>query len=108
MSRYLFVPACVFLLATSSLSAQNIVQSRGIDQGVDYASLVDYGPWDDRNYAITQADLNFLSADEADLTDPIPAFFRIELRKDFSHLRNSGPAQYPRAAVPMFYNPPFT
>lgn len=80
-----------------------VLQSRGVDQNVDYAALDKYAPWDDRNYNLTKSDLGYLSADEAQLKDPIPVFFRVELRKTFPHLRNKGPAQYPRAAVPMFY-----
>jgi hypothetical protein len=79
-----------------------IDQSRGVDQRVDYQSLTKYGPWDDRNYALTVEDLEYLSPDEEDLHDPIPAFFRVELRKEMPHLRRSGPAQYPRSAVPLF------
>ncbi len=48
-------------------------------------------------------DLDLLSPEESTLGDPIPVFFRIELRKEFPHLRRTGPAQYPRAAVPLFY-----
>jgi hypothetical protein len=104
MDRLLFKLGCILLMATTSAYAQNIDPSRGVDRGVNYESLKDYGPWDDRNYEVTKADLNYLAPDEAELADPIPAFFRIELRKQFPHLRRSGPAQYPRAAVPMFYN----
>lgn len=85
------------------LAAQTIVQSRGADQSVDYSRLTQFGPWDDRNYDLGASDLAYLSSDEAQLSDPIPAFFRIELRKEFPHLRRSGEAQYPRAAVPLFY-----
>lgn len=96
---------CLLLLAlgVQSAQAQNIVQSRGADPDVNYAALTQYGPWDDRNYGLVEADLAYLSDDEARLPDPIPAFFRVELRKEFPHLRRSGPAQYPRAAVPLFY-----
>ncbi|MEM6641004.1 MAG: proprotein convertase P-domain-containing protein [Pseudomonadota bacterium] len=85
-----------------SLSPVDIVQSRGADQSVDYSALTAYGKWDDRNYALTEADLKYLSADEAKLSNQIPAFFRVELRKAWPHLPTSGEVQYPRAALQMF------
>ena len=103
MKKSTFLIAFMLLCASLTVQAQTPDQSRGIDQRVDYASLMAFGPWDDRNYLIIQEELAELAPDEAELTDPIPAFFRIELRKKFPHLRRSGPAQYPRAAVPMFY-----
>lgn len=79
-----------------------IVQARGVDQTVDYASLRKYGPWDDRNYSLTAEDLKYLSSDEHALDNQLPAFFRVELRKEMPHLRKSGPAQYPRSALQLF------
>lgn len=93
----------IVFMISGSIHAQTIDQTRGLDQSLDYRGLTQFGPWDDRNYKITRQDLDLLSSDEHLLTDPIPAFFRIELRKEFPHLRRSGPAQYPRAAVPLFY-----
>lgn len=80
----------------------SISQSLGIDQRVDYRSLTKYGPWDDRNYELTAEDLQYLAPNEEELRDPIPAFFRVELRKEMPHLRRSGPAQYPRSALQLF------
>ena len=77
-------------------------QSRGADRRVDYASLQQFGPWDDRNYALTRADLRLLAANEAELHDAIPAFFRVELRREFPQLPRTGSVQYPRSAVPLF------
>jgi hypothetical protein len=74
----------------------------GVDARVDYARLAQFGPWDDRNYDLTAEDLEVLAPDEHELHDPIPAFFRVELRKEMPHLRKSGPAQYPRSAVQLF------
>lgn len=91
-------------LAEEDAEAVQILQSRGADQRVDYASLTRFGPWDDRNYELTTEDLEFLASNEHELHDPIPAFFRVELRKEMPHLRRSGPAQYPRSAVPLFEN----
>ncbi|MEM7351555.1 MAG: sialidase family protein [Acidobacteriota bacterium] len=81
-----------------------IVQTRGVDGRVDYASLVRFGPWDDRNYQLTQEDLALLSPTEEEVLDPIPAFFRVELRKAMPNLMRTGPAQYPHSAVPYFRN----
>ncbi len=98
--------AWVFLsvaaLAEEETGPVQILQSRGVDQRVDYASLTNFGPWDDRNYALTAEDLEYLAPDEDKLHVPIPAFFRVELRKEMPHLRRSGPAQYPRAALQLF------
>ena len=80
-----------------------IIQSCGVDPLVDYPSMVKYGPWDDRNYALTAEDLEYLSPDEHELKNQLPAFFRVELRKEMPHLRRSGPAQYPRSALQLFY-----
>ena len=82
--------------------AQDIVQSRGIDQGLDYSSLTRFGPWDDRNYNLILEDLEFFSPNEEELYPGIPAFFRVELRKEWPHLMKTGPAQYPRAALQLF------
>ncbi len=87
----------------NAAAAQTIEQSRGADQTVDYASLAEFAPWDDRNYRLTREDLDLLAKNEAELDVPIPAFFRVELRREFKHLRREGMAQYPRAAVPLFY-----
>ncbi|NND61513.1 MAG: hypothetical protein HKN49_14745 [Gammaproteobacteria bacterium] len=97
--------ACTTGIASAAANDNyEIIQSRGADQSVDYSAMAKYAPWDDRNYDLTKGDLLYLSKEEANLTDPIPTFFRVELRKMFPKLRKSGEAQYPRAAVPMFYN----
>jgi PKD repeat protein len=74
-------------------------RSRGVDRSVDYAALTQFGPWDDRNYALTARDLAFLSPNERDATDPIPAFYRVEMRKANPKLPTEGQAQYPRSAL---------
>jgi len=89
-------------LAALPLGAQQVVQSRGADARVDYAALTRLGPWDDRNYALTRDDLALLAPNEAEQTDPIPVFFRVELRRNWPELRQSGPAQYPRSALQIF------
>lgn len=89
-------------VAQSSVDPIEILQSRGMDQSIRYTELVKFGPWDDRNYQLTAADLSYLSPDEHKLHNQLPAFFRVELRKEWPHLRKSGPAQYPRAALQLF------
>lgn len=78
-------------------------QSLGADQALRYTDLLKYGPWDDRNYRLTSSDLRLLAPNEAELHPGIPAFFRVELRREFPHLMRKGPAQYPRAALQLFY-----
>ncbi len=84
----------------------DINQARGVDASVDYARLVQYGPWDDRNYALTAADLAYLPKEETEARDPLPAFYRVWARKaaiaEGHPLPTSGAAQYPRKAVNVF------
>lgn len=75
---------------------------RGVDRRVDYAALAQLGPWDDHNYQLTHEDLAVLPAGEAELVLPLPAFFRAKMRQEWPTLQRSGPAQYPRHAVPTF------
>ena len=76
-----------------------ISAARGADVNVQYADLVQYGPWDDRNYRLTKLDLSVLSGNEHEAQVPIPAFYRVEMRKANPNLPHSGPAQYPRSAL---------
>ncbi len=71
----------------------------GVDKNVDYAALEEIGPWDDRNYKLTAKDLTLLSPNEAQAQAPIPAFYRVEMRRANANLMKSGPAQYPRSAL---------
>lgn len=89
------------VLLVDAAAAQPIHQSRGVDARVDYASLTRYGPWDDRNYALTAEDLALLSPDEAAQSEAIPAFYRVELRRR-GDLPTRGPVQYPRSGLPRF------
>tara|TARA_Y100001970_G_C13681530_1_gene577980 strand:+ start:212 stop:598 length:387 start_codon:yes stop_codon:yes gene_type:complete len=89
-------------LTQGSSQPPQIDQALGVDERVDYVSLVKFGPWDDRNYMLTLDDIAFLSETEDQIKDPIPAFFRIELRKEMPALPKTGPAQYPRSAVQLF------
>lgn len=101
IGAYIFLS--IAAIAAGETGPLKIVQSRGVDQHVDYNSLTKFGPWDDRNYDLTAEDLEYLSPDEYKLQNKLPAFFRVELRKEMPHLRKSGPAQYPRAALQLFY-----
>lgn len=94
----------VLLLGCSILSAeaQVIRNSRGVDSRVDYTSLTRYGPWDDRNYQLTGADLALLAPNEDEQVAQIPVFFRVQMRKAWPALRRQGPAQYPRSALQIF------
>ncbi len=100
MRRLILVLVVCF--PVSAASAQTIVQSRGVDSRVDYASLIRFGPWDDRNYALTAADLGLLADNEAELDNMIPAFFRVELRRR-GELPRTGPVQYPLSDLPAFF-----
>ena len=82
--------------------AQIIDQSLGRDPLVNYSELTRFGPWDDRNYDLVADDLTWLAPNEEELHPQIPAFFRVEMRKEFPHLQQTGPAQYPRASRQLF------
>jgi len=102
--RHYFVLFLLGLVLAASLAgAQEVDQKRGIDSRVDYQALKSFGPWDDRNYNLTATDLEVLSPNEADLSEPIPAFFRVEMRKAWPELMRTGPAQYPRSALQIFF-----
>ncbi|MGN6519172.1 MAG: proprotein convertase P-domain-containing protein [Dokdonella sp.] len=98
--------AAIPVLAHARIVTIDINQAKGVDTNVDYARLVEYGPWDDRNYALTQADLAYLPKEETEARDPLPAFYRVWARKaaiaEGHPLPTSGPAQYPRSAVNTF------
>ena len=92
----------ISLLAAAAIQGQAIDPKRGTDPKVDYASLTKIGPWDDRNYSLTRADLDLLSAEEAEQRALVPAFYRVELRKRYPDLPKTGSHQYPRSTMPRF------
>ncbi|MEO8670708.1 MAG: sialidase family protein [Tahibacter sp.] len=94
----------LLFLSSNTQAAVTIRASRGVDSKVDYAGLTRIGPWDDRNYKLTAEDLALLSPYETDAADPIPAFYRVELRRRNPGLRSTGHAQYPRSALQRFLN----
>ncbi len=100
-SVHILIPLTLALLASAG-TAQPIDQSRGIDSRVDYNSLVRMGPWDDRNYRLTVEDLEWLADNEEELYVLVPAFFRVELRRERPDMLSSGPVQYPRSSLPWF------
>ncbi|NNF66894.1 MAG: hypothetical protein HKM98_05245, partial [Gammaproteobacteria bacterium] len=109
ISRYVRLwAACILLglmqpvLTIAANDTVRVMQSRGVDQSVRYADLTKFGPWDDRNYQLTAPDLQLLAKNEEQLHAQIPAFFRVELRKEWPHLKRTGAAQYPRAARQLF------
>ena len=105
MSRKGWMLAVLIALAAGVLSpavqAQKIDNGKGADPAVDYTSLTKYGPWDDRNYQLTRADLAWLAPNEEDFKDPIPVFFRVFLRKSNPELSRGG-VLYPRSALQIF------
>ncbi|MCE7930800.1 MAG: exo-alpha-sialidase [Xanthomonadales bacterium PRO6] len=56
-------------------------QALGADPSLDYAKLLSFGPWDDRNYALTRADVAVLPANDRYLPT-VPAFFKILKRRE--------------------------
>ncbi|MEM7587235.1 MAG: sialidase family protein [Acidobacteriota bacterium] len=90
------------MLSAGVAQAQQIHQERGVDARVDYGSLTKIGPWDDRNYELTQDDLAILPEDEHRLTDPVPAFFRVGIRKHWREKRGRELKIYPRSALQSF------
>ena len=87
---------------TAAAMAQPVDRNRGVDPRVDYPAFVRMGPWDDRNYKVTKEDLAVLAPNEEELKDPIPVFFRIELRKAIPGMMRTGPSQYPRSALQVY------
>ncbi|HET7843579.1 MAG TPA: sialidase family protein, partial [Xanthomonadales bacterium] len=60
-----------------------IDQSRGADQSVNYAGLVELGPWDDRNYDLTASDLAVIPPKDYYVAR-VPAFFKVLKRKEMA------------------------
>jgi len=83
--------------AKSIQDAAVISQTKGADQRVDYQSLKKYGPWDDRNYNVTQEDLSLIPEKDQYLSN-VPVFFKVFLRKEQPNLGEF----YPRSALQRF------
>src|SRR5215213_2475164 len=99
-----FLVAGMFMAAGFSVAAtaQPVNQGKGVDPRVDYPGMANLGPWDDRNYKLTKEDLAALAPNENELKDPIPVFFRVELRKANPGMPRTGVPQYPRSALNVF------
>ena len=102
LSLFMLLLGAITSFSVGAVPEAVIDQSRGVDQSVIYQDLAKYRPWDDRNYGVTREDLNWLAKNELELYPGIPVFFRVELRKEFPHLKKTGPVQYPRAALQLF------
>ncbi|GAB4367843.1 MAG: hypothetical protein Kow0062_00530 [Acidobacteriota bacterium] len=76
--------------------------ARGVDPRVDYAALLEFGPWDDRNYLLTSDDLAALGADAQALRGPLPAFFRVALHRALPSLRECRKRRYPTWALNVY------
>jgi hypothetical protein len=87
---------------TVAATAQPVDPGKGVDPRVDYPGMAKLGPWDDRNYKLTKEDLAVLAPNEQELRDPIPVFFRVELRTANPGMLRTGNAQYPRSALNIF------
>lgn len=87
--------------ANQSISVQ-VDQARGVDSAVDYAALQAHGPWDDRNYALRAIDVALLPASDRQHLEPIPAWFRIELRRRWQLQLEVDGQHYPKRALNQF------
>lgn len=96
------VVLCLAFGWSATATAHTIDQARGVDPLVDYQALTAFGPWDDRNYQLTKADLALLAPNEAELNVKIPAFYRVQLRRERPGMLREGKVQYPHAAAPFF------
>ncbi len=96
------VTMLIVACAPSNSQVHEIDPARGADPTVDYEALAEIGPWDDRNYALTADDLKLLASNERELQEPLPVFFRVLMRRANPKLPRTGPAQYPRSALPGF------
>ena len=98
-SKIFFVAILGIAMLISAPAWSQIENSNGVDPNVDYQSLTEYGPWDDRNYQITKDDLAVLPSPENEqYLKNIPAFFKIEYRKEHPNIGYF----YPRALLQMF------
>jgi len=90
-----------FLLNSANLFAQVIDNQRGFDNRVDYETLKNIGPWDDRNYQLTLEDLYWLADDEENIRNLVPAFYRVLFHKEFPNSQNNH-FPYPRSLYNRF------
>lgn len=68
----------VFAAADPNFRPNNAL---GADPSLDYAKLLSFGPWDDRNYALTRADIAILPHNDR-FVPGVPAFFKVMKRRE--------------------------
>ncbi len=85
--RALFVLMLWLVVAVGGASAAESMikpdNARGVDASVDYAALLAFGPWDDRNYQLTAADIAVLPAKDY-YVHGVPAFFKVMKRREMA------------------------
>ncbi|MFC3193407.1 hypothetical protein ACFODZ_04020 [Marinicella sediminis] len=91
-----FIITAVMIVTAFSTHAE-IRQELGIDPSVDYASLAEMGPWDDRNYQLTKEDLDVLPDNDQYLRN-VPVFFKVWARRDNPNIGK----YYPRELYQSF------
>ncbi|MCP4958210.1 MAG: hypothetical protein GY925_02965, partial [Actinomycetia bacterium] len=96
-----FFSLLLALTCVVTAGAQEVLPHKGIDSRVDYASLAKIGQWDDRNYQLTQDDVELLADDEAELGGTVPAFYRVKVRKAWPEIQE-GKATYPLSMLNVF------
>ncbi|MBI2398557.1 MAG: DUF11 domain-containing protein [Xanthomonadales bacterium] len=84
-SLLLLLCSVLLPVAAQDTNQDNVVieQARGVDQRVDYASLVKLGPWDDRNYQMRKEDVDVIPANDR-YVPGVPAFFKAQKRKEMA------------------------
>ena len=70
----------VLFLALSLTAYGEIVPTMGFYPNVDYKAMEKQGPWDDRNYMTSKADLKYIPKNDQFLAY-VPLFYKIEMRK---------------------------
>ncbi len=81
----------------SAIAAEDVIidAARGADPDVDYAGLLKFGPWDDRNYLLTTADVAVLPTEDR-YVPGVPAFFKIQKRREMEAQGFPLDRHYPR------------
>ena len=97
-----YIVTVLMFIYVGAAQSQVIDNNRGVDPRVDYELLKEFGPWDDRNYDLTLEDLTWLSSNESELQEMVPAFYRVIFRQEFTDTPNTGMEQYPRSFFNYF------
>ncbi|MGQ0800748.1 MAG: proprotein convertase P-domain-containing protein [Pseudomarimonas sp.] len=91
----LFLALALPMRLASAADEPAIDPSRGVDASVDYVELTKLGPWDDRNYQLTAADLRVLPSEDR-YVPGVPAFFKIQKRREMEAQGFPLDRHYPR------------